>query len=93
MAGAQVAAVIDWADCAVASPWLDLARVTPTAPRLRDALLGAYFPGGVPSDAVARLADHDVLCRLFALVWEREAGGEWLHERVPGIERTVGVVG
>ncbi|MFC5823599.1 hypothetical protein [Nonomuraea insulae] len=44
---------------------------TPTSPR-------AFQP--------AHLANHRLLYLLLALVWEYECGGDWLHERVPGIE-------
>ncbi|GAA3586217.1 hypothetical protein GCM10022419_080470 [Nonomuraea rosea] len=85
-AGSRIEGIIDWADCAAASPWLDLARLELPGPALRHALLDAYFPAGIPADAPLRLADHRLLYLLLALLWEYECGGDWLHERVPGIE-------
>ncbi|MEV0616419.1 aminoglycoside phosphotransferase family protein [Nonomuraea sp. NPDC050404] len=85
-AGSGIEAVIDWADCAAAPLWLDLARADFGDARLRDAMLAGYFPEGVPADAPSRLADHRLLYALLALVWEYEVGGDWLHERLPGIE-------
>ncbi|WP_043625644.1 phosphotransferase family protein [Nonomuraea candida] len=91
-AGSRIAGVIDWADCGAAGPWLDLARAEFGAARLRRAMLEAYFPAGVPADAPRRLAEHRLLHLLLALIWEYECGGDWLHERVPGIETALGAV-
>ncbi|MGP3965456.1 hypothetical protein ACTWPT_56860 [Nonomuraea sp. 3N208] len=55
-------------------------------PRLQRAMLDAYFPAGVPADASLHMANHHLLYMLLALVFEYEGGGDWLHERVPGIE-------
>ena len=83
--GTSSEAVIDWADCGAASPWLDLARLD-LGDRFRRAFLTAYFEGQVPSDAEREIDAHQLLHQLLALVWEHEGGGDWLHERVPGIE-------
>ncbi|MEW1837036.1 phosphotransferase [Nonomuraea angiospora] len=85
-AGSRIEAVIDWADCGAAGPWLDLARMDFREPGSQRAMLDAYFPAGIPADAPQHLADHRLLYMLLALVWEYECGGDWLHERVPGIE-------
>ncbi|MFB4269675.1 phosphotransferase family protein [Nonomuraea sp. GTA35] len=85
-AGSRIQGIIDWADCGAAGPWLDLARMDFPEPGLRRAMLGAYFPAGIPADAPLHLANHRLLYLLLALMWEHECGGDWLHERVPGIE-------
>lgn len=72
--GARVEAIIDWADCAAAPPWLDLARMDLAKPRLRSAMLDGYFPAGIPADASLHLANHHFLYQLLALVWEYEGG-------------------
>ncbi|MFG1962561.1 phosphotransferase family protein [Nonomuraea sp. NPDC049028] len=84
--GSRIAGIIDWADCGAASPWLDLARMDFREPGLQRAMLDAYFPAGIPLDAPSHMASHRLLYMLLALVWEYECGGDWLHERVPGIE-------
>ncbi|GAA2215155.1 hypothetical protein GCM10009850_106220 [Nonomuraea monospora] len=81
--GSRITGIIDWADCGAASPWLDLARMDLGSPQT---MLDAYFPHGIPADAPAHLANHRLLYLLLALIWEYECGGDWLHERVPGIE-------
>ncbi|MEU6721887.1 aminoglycoside phosphotransferase family protein [Nonomuraea sp. NPDC046802] len=91
-AGSRIEAIIDWADCGAASPWLDLARVELGEPGLRRAMLHAYFPEGVPADASAHLANHRLLYMLLALVWEYEVAGDWLHQRVPGIESALAAI-
>ncbi|MFI6732779.1 phosphotransferase family protein [Nonomuraea sp. NPDC050451] len=85
-AGSRIEGIIDWADCGAAGPWLDLARMDFREPGLQRAMLDAYFPAGIPADAPSHLANHRLLYMLLALVWEYECGGDWLHERVPGIE-------
>lgn len=83
--GTAAEAIIDWADCAAAPAWLDLARMGVHG-AVERALLDAYFPAGPPPDAAAHLSSHKLLYGLLALVWEYEGGGDWLRERVPGIE-------
>ncbi|MGW4955746.1 phosphotransferase family protein [Nonomuraea sp. NPDC004186] len=85
-AGSRIEGIIDWADCGAAGPWLDLARMDFREPGLQRAMLDAYFPAGIPDDAPSHLANHRLLYMLLALMWEYECGGDWLHERVPGIE-------
>ena len=85
-AGSRIEGIIDWADCGAASPWLDLARMDFREPGLQRAMLDAYFPAGIPLDAPLHIANHRLLYRLLALVWEYECGGDWMHELVTGIE-------
>lgn len=89
--GTASEAIIDWADCGAAPVWLDLARMDVEG-AVERAFLNAYFPSGPPPHAAANIATYKLLYALLALVWEYEGGGDWLHERVPGIEAALAVM-
>lgn len=89
--GTKHEVIIDWADCAAAPVWLDLARLDVEGAD-QSAFLDAYFPSGSPPEAKGHLSSYKLLYSLVALVWEYEGGGDWIRERVPAIEAALNVL-